>query len=56
MSMPESYWPSSLKYFLFIANRPPAMVGDLGGEALEMRFGPDAAGQSADYVVGQLVT
>lgn len=33
MSMPASYWPSSLKYFLFIAKRPPAMVGDLrGGE------------------------
>lgn len=29
MSMPLSYWPSSLKYFLSMANRPPAMVGDL---------------------------
>ena len=32
MSMPASYWPSSLKYFLFMAKRPPAMVGDLRGE------------------------
>lgn len=42
MSMPASYWPSSLKYFLFIANSPPAMVGDLRGsrgrgEELEVR-------------------
>lgn len=31
MSMPASYWPISLKYFLLIANNPPAIVGDLGG-------------------------
>ena len=32
MSMPESYWPISLKYFLLMANKPPAMVGDLRGD------------------------
>lgn len=32
MSMPASYWPISLKYFLLMANKPPAMVGDLGGD------------------------
>lgn len=29
ISMPLSYCPRSLKYCLFIANNPPAIVGDL---------------------------
>ena len=29
ISMPASYVPMCSKYFLLMANRPPAMVGDL---------------------------
>lgn len=57
MSMPASYWPISLKYFLLIANNPPAIVGDLGGGGRRAVIGSHdvtfvVVRSSASYLIG----
>lgn len=56
MSMPASYWPISLKYFLLIANNPPAIVGDLGGGRRAVIGSHDVTfvvvRSSASYLIG----
>lgn len=45
MSMPLSYCPSSLKYSLSIANKPPAIVGDLKKKRAPFEIGPNQRGE-----------